>query len=169
MAEPSVENPNFPIHLVVDHNRIPMNRTIGLLTIIILTLSIFTSAYAQTDHIGLWEGTDKGEVGYVMMEANGFAYFIIKGDTLGGASFTVEGYEAAMKYEVNYAEEVHSVDFVLYLVEAEAEVGRLPGIFKFEKDGSMILSVNFKGPERPQEFVDDTITLQKVGTGSKDG
>lgn len=130
----------------------------------IYILLLFSSTlYSQNNHIGLWEGYDQDEVGYLSLDSLDFAFFIIDGDTLGGKSFEMDGYLGYMKYIIDYNAPINSIDFIIYMKEGNQEIGRLPGIFKFDNDKKLILCLNFEGSSRPQEFnEDDTIYLKKI-------
>ncbi len=135
-----------------------------LFTIGLIFLACLTSV-AQNKLIGLWKGVDQGEVGYVNFDSTGYAYFIIENDTLGGETYTMNGHEAYMKYEVNYTKSLMTLDFILYLKSDNLEIGRLPGIFKFDEKDRLILCVNFESNERPSTFIEeDTIELEKMNT-----
>ena len=129
--------------------------------LLFIALSAF-SVIEDDKHIGLWKGVDATQsIGYINLDKEDYAFFVIEKDTLGGKSFMMQGVEGYMKYEVDYESSPHGIDFVIYLAENDTELGRLPGIFKFE-EGTMVLCVNFESPARPTEFVEDsTITLEK--------
>lgn len=142
-----------------------MNRLFIFLATTTLVILATSPGFSQTNHIGLWKGTDNDEVGYVNMDSLGFAYFIIKGDTLGGESFTMKGQKAAMKYEISNSSPLKSIDFVIYLMDDKQEIGRLPGIFKFDENNNLVLCLNFKNQDRPTEFTEgDTILFEKINT-----
>ena len=122
-----------------------------------------STSFAQKNHVGLWKGVDQGDVGYINMDSAGFAYFVFKNDTLGGESFTMNGLEAYMKYEVDYTKSLKTMDFIIYLKINNLEFGRLPGIFKFDKKDRLILCLNFEGKKRPNTFIEgNTIQLEKI-------
>lgn len=132
-------------------------------TALLLTCS---TALTQNQHLGLWKGIDEtGKVGHINLDTTGYAYFILGKDTLGGESFVLDGYEAYMTYQVDYAETPKTIDFTIFLKNEDLEVGKLPGIFKFDEKGSMTLCVNFDGEVRPETFApEDSIELERVST-----
>lgn len=142
-----------------------MNRRLHLLFSISFIFLASTAGLAQSEHLGLWEGVDQtGKIGLVNFDSTGYAYFVLGQDTLGGESFIIEGYEAYMKYKVDYTAALKTMDFTIYLKENDMEVGKLPGIFKFDENDRLVLCVNFEGEDRPTRFKkDDTIELEKIG------
>ncbi len=122
------------------------------------------SAQDKSRHLGLWRGEDGGDIGYLAMDEAGFATFTVGRDTLGGRSFVVEEVEAYMRYEIDYGTVPHSIDFVVGDKESGAELGRLPGILRFEENKQLRICLNFDSPVRPTEFVEeDTIVFTQIG------
>lgn len=128
--------------------------------------SLYHVVHSDTLFIGLWKGIDKSEVGYLSLEKEGFAYFVIGNDTLGGSDFMQGGHRASMTYEIDYSTSPNSIDFVVYSKELNNEVGRLPGIFEFIDRRKVRLSLNFTDDKRPDNFNegDDMIVLKKVNS-----
>lgn len=139
-----------------------MYKVIKWMSSLMLILFLGYSISAQTQHIGLWKGTDQGEFGYLNIDPEGFAFFIIENDTLGGKAFTMDKVEYFMRYDITYDTLPNTIDFVLYTKADKLELKRLPGIFKFDGEDKMILCVNFNGNERPVEYTEDgTIVLER--------
>ena len=119
---------------------------------------------SDTTFIGLWKGVDESDVGYLSLENEGFAWFVIGQDTLGGEDFEQEGHRARMTYEIDYQVSPKSIDFVVFSKDLNLELGRLPGIFEFINTKQVRLSLNFTGNKRPEDFEkgDDMVTLERV-------
>jgi len=114
--------------------------------------------------VGLWRGEDQGDVGYINFDPDGYAFFLIGGDTLGGRSFDLEGREASMTYNVNEKDTPKSIDFKIQVKDLDRTVRQFPGIIKFTEGGNLMLCLSFGGGEaRPTSFIEkDTITLTRV-------
>lgn len=142
-----------------------MKGTLRCLIAIVFVFLMYSPSVAQREHVGLWKGEDKGEVGYINLSPYGFAYMVLNGDTLGGESFDLKGQEAYMKYEIDDSQPVKSIDFIAYLRAGDKKVKTLPGIFKYDSNNNMILCFNFMSEERPADFDEkNTIILKKVST-----
>jgi len=118
----------------------------------------------DTLFVGLWKGIDESEVGFLGLESEGFAWFVIGQDTLGGADFEQGGHRARMTYEIDYEVSPKSIDFIVFSKDLNVELGRLPGIFEFLSKQQVRLSLNFSGNKRPEDFEkgDDMVTLERV-------
>jgi len=143
-----------------------MKRLLTLLLAISFVFLACSISLAQNKHIGLWKSVDQDDVGYINFDSTGFAYFLIANDTLGGESFIMNDQEAYMKYEVNYNISLKTIDFIFFLKSNNLEMGRIPGIFRFDEKDRLIVCVNFENNERPSNFIEeDTIILEKINTG----
>ena len=71
---------------------------------IILFCIVFAShfLYGQKNHIGMWKGIEKDKIAYFNLDKEGYAYFLINNDTLGGKEFIQKGIKAMMTYQVDY-------------------------------------------------------------------
>jgi len=117
--------------------------------------------------VGLWHGEDQGEIGYLKFEPDGYAFFIIDGDTLGGRSFHMEGMEGSMTYNVNEKDTPKSINFDTKLKNLQ-EPKRLSGIIKFTENGELMLSIDFGGGTNLKSFIEeDTVILEKVNEEKK--
>lgn len=139
-----------------------MSITITFITICFTILSSLSSI-AQEKHIGLWKGVDQGEVGYINLDTTGFAYFIFENDTMGGESFMLDGIEASVRYEINYAATPHTIDFMLVVKGSDSVIRTLPGIFKMMNDDQLVISLDFVDEQRPRTFEEgDRLQLDRV-------
>lgn len=129
----------------------------------VLTVLLVLNGTAQNSPIGLWKGVDQGEVGYVSLDENGYAFFVVDQDTLGGEQSIMNGEEVMMKYELNETDEPKELDFVVYLISNEQEVKRLRGIYQVYNQDRMTLCVNFESGERPNNMDEgDCIELENT-------
>ena len=96
-------------------------------------------------HIGKWSGMDGWKnKGDVVLDNAGFAYLTIKGETLGGANYVVNGEPVELKYVINNSKKPNWIDFILYRKKDQRELGRLKGIIEFSdtKNARMLLNFN---------------------------
>ncbi|WP_461303576.1 hypothetical protein [Aureisphaera sp.] len=130
------------------------------LTLLLLPLVSFT-ANIQYDLIGEWEGEDQGEIGLIVFQKNGFAYFEVAGQRYGGEEFELDGKKGSMKYKINSNVDPVEVDFVVTKHETK-EQRSLLGILKFTDEDSMTLAIGFNGP-RPTGFdSENSIRLNRI-------
>ncbi|MDX1653545.1 MAG: hypothetical protein R3277_13695 [Brumimicrobium sp.] len=140
-----------------------MKKRLLLLFLVVCSTLLFSHVHSQNAHLGLWKGSNQGQVGYISLDSLGYAFFVIEGDTVGGKSFMLEGHEVSMKYKIKYNESHHHIDFIIYLKNQNIEISKLPGIFKFNDDQSILLCINFDSEDRPSDFnEEDILTLRKV-------
>lgn len=135
-------------------------KTILVTVIVILS---FIQTYAQDDHVGLWMGINQGKFAYVNLDSSGYATFVIHEDTIGGASFDVDGELCSMTYETDYGRRNNAIDLIMKPINKNVEGIRMPGIFKFDKEHRIHLCINFDGRIRPSRYNKDyTMILNKV-------
>ncbi|WP_417265994.1 hypothetical protein [Brumimicrobium sp.] len=140
-----------------------MKSIVNYLFLISILFITCNTSIAQDSLIGHWEGEDQGEVGNIHFNKNGIALFIFNNDTLGGDSFTIGGHEAYLKYTVEYSEEIHALDFIIYLKDNDVEVGRIPCIIRFENEDNIFVCMNFNDESRPTTFDEgDTILMTRI-------
>lgn len=124
---------------------------------------IANATVGQTDHVGLWRGLDRGEVGYVELSRSGHATFIFGTDTIGGATGKINGEKAQLQYKVDYDQVPAQIDFVAIRATDLLEVGVLKGIFKMNDHDQMVLCINFEGDVRPLIFTgEDCIEFHRI-------
>ena len=143
-----------------------MKNIFGKSAILFTFIALFAFTTGKKKEVGTWTGTDNGKVGSVVFDKDGYAAFVIDGQTLGGKSFTQGGIELSMKYEIDYDALPIQVDFIFFAAALDQEVARMKGIMKFEGKKTMMLALSFdaKGDsQRPDNFDDDnSITLEKT-------
>ena len=138
-------------------------RKTALFATFLSLLFLCTNLVAQDTHIGLWTGEDKGDVGFINFDTAGYAFFVVDEDTLGGRSFDMGGQLGYMKYTVDYSKTPHWIDFIMYTLDYDMEVGRILGIFEYDETGRMMLCLDFDSPARPGSFEEEgTIVLSRV-------
>lgn len=152
-----------------------MIKSLFALSFLVLVLWPGTSLLGQSEaeasqdlHLGHWMGLDDGEVGFINMNKKGFAYFVVDGENMGGESFSVEGMEMYMRYQIDYAQSPQAIDFILYFKKGDIESGRLSGIFRFEGPDKLFICVNFDSPTRPSTFeAENTMEFSRVAEVDK--
>lgn len=134
------------------------------ISILFLSFILF-SAFSLVEtpaYVGKWRGEDKGDIGYVTLTEDGYALFEFDGQLMGGKSYTMDGVEASMLYEVEKKENYYNIDFIIKKIEVKETLGTLQGIFKMNSESQMVLAVGFDGSARPTNFETDQITLNKI-------
>lgn len=129
-----------------------------LLFLIGLPLLSLTTTKSSSDFIGRWEGEDEGEIGYLIIDEEGYAAFEFEGETMGGKSFLMEDEEASMTYEINTAVDPIEVDFIITFKEDDEEF-RMLGIAKFLDENSFHFAMDEE--ERPTAFTDENSIIFK--------
>ena len=139
-------------------------KSLKTLSLLILSLVLFCSFSLKDSpsYVGKWKGEDKGEIGYITFTKDGYALFEFNGQTMGGKSFTTDGVEASMQYEVEKKENYYNVDFIIKKIEDKETLGTLQGIFKMNSESQMVLALGFDGSARPTNFEANQITLNKI-------
>ena len=134
------------------------------LSLLIVSLVLFCSFSIKDSpsYVGKWKGRDKGDIGYLTLTKDGYALFEFDGQIMGGKSFTRDGTEASMHYEVEKKENYYHIDFIVKKVEDKETLGTLEGIFKMNSESQMVLALGFDGSARPTNFETDQITLNKI-------
>ena len=133
---------------------------ISFLLFFLVTLTSFTTS--TEIYVGEWNGTDKGDAGTFIFSEDGYATFIMNGNSMGGKSYTQGGEEASMKYEVNKKLTPFTIDFIIISKKNKNEMGRMKGILRIINDDEMLLSIGFGGVPRPKNFEKDILTLNRV-------
>jgi hypothetical protein len=118
--------------------------------LLFLLLTSFTAS--KTSLLGKWKGVDDGEVGFVTFDKDGYVTMEMEGGKMGGRKFDAGGVMASMTYEIDDTVDPMTIDFVIRLLDGGLEVGRLPGIYKFVNNKTLLINMNFDGPERPSRF-----------------
>lgn len=94
------------------------------------------------NRIGLWKGTEGGELGYINLEADDTAYFIIEGNIAGG-HFCDENGKPVIEYRLNAQANSKILDFMVFKEEDRTEIWRLSGNHRFVATDQMVLCINF--------------------------
>jgi hypothetical protein len=61
-----------------------------IILLLLVTLSLTSFNTVDNTHfniVGRWEGSDKKEIGYIVFQADWYAYFEVQGQKMGGKDF----------------------------------------------------------------------------------
>ncbi len=126
-------------------------KKIILLALVVLSLTSFnTKDSASFNIVGRWKGIDKKEIGYVVFQADGYAYFEMNGKKMGGKSFTENGKKASMKYKFDDSERLMKIDIIVQIV-GEKTSQSLLGIGEKIDDNSFKMQMSYDNV-RPKAF-----------------
>ncbi|SDS00778.1 uncharacterized domain TIGR03067 protein [Formosa sp. Hel1_31_208] len=125
-----------------------------LILLCILPLLSFNPSISEISIFGTWKGEDKGDIGFVTFEKDGYAFFEADGEKMGGREFMLEGEKAKMMYRLNTETNPIELDFEITFIETE-DTRTLLGILNFITEDKMTFAIGFGGSERPTEFNDE--------------
>ena len=92
-------------------------RKIILLLLVTLSLTSFdTVDNTQFNIVGRWKGSDVKTIGYVVFQADGYAYFEVQGQKMGGKDFVENGKRASMTYKFKEMGKMMHIDIVVKIV-----------------------------------------------------
>lgn len=121
-----------------------------LIVLFIIPLLSMTVENDKAKFIGKWIGEDKKDIGYLYFDSEGFAYFEIQGEKMGGKEFVKNGKKGSMTYEINNEAKPTQVDLIVTIF-ATKEQKKLLCISNFIDDDTMEFAIGFEGI-RPTEF-----------------
>lgn len=126
-------------------------KNIILLALVVLSLTSFnTKDSASFNIVGRWKGIDNKEIGYVVFQADGYAYFEMNGKKMGGKSFTENGKKASMKYKFDDSERLMKIDIIVQIVGEKTSYSLL-GIGEKIDDNSFKMQLSYDNV-RPKAF-----------------
>jgi uncharacterized protein (TIGR03067 family) len=125
-----------------------------LLLLFILPLFSFNPTTSDVDIFGRWTGEDKGDIGSLTFDKEGYAMFEFDGEVMGGREYIHSGLKAKMTYELNQETKPMEIDFIITFLES-GESERLLGIIEMEGSDKLHLALGFGQTERPDTFTDD--------------
>lgn len=132
-----------------------------LLLLFIITLTSLTSI--STSYVGKWKGEDKGDIGFLTLDEEGYVTFVFDGTITGGKSYDQQGVKASMRYVINRNVIPHSIDFIITDLTLNKEIGRLKGVLKLIEDNNKLrMAIGFGGVPRPTDFTKDAIIFNRV-------
>jgi hypothetical protein len=136
------------------------------LIIMIANLLLSFNSYCQKTHIGNWKGVDKGKIGFINLQENGFATITSDNCNLGGETFRMNGVDLKLTYSIDYKSSPINIDFIITSLNNNEELNRLSGIIEFIGETKMKIRFSFEKSSRPINFLpegnDDTVILEKV-------
>jgi len=136
-----------------------MKKLIALLFII--PLISFDTIQEPSDFLGRWTGEDKGNIGFINFDKEGYASFEIQGQVIGGKEFLLEGKKGSMTYKVNMDTDPIEIDFTITKLETKEQKSLL-AIVKFEDNNNMRIAIDFNAA-RPTDFDgENAMTLKRV-------
>ena len=86
---------------------------------------------------------DEKEIGYMNFDSEGYAYFEIQGQILGGKEFVMNGKKGKMTYEINREFNPIKIAFIVTLLES-GEQKRLLCSSNFIDNDTMEFAINFE-------------------------
>lgn len=92
-------------------------KKIILLLLVTLSLTSFNTVDdTQFNIVGRWKGSDKKSVGFIIFQADGYAYFEENGKKMGGKNFVQNGKKANMTYKFEQTGKMMKIDIVVKIV-----------------------------------------------------
>jgi hypothetical protein len=110
----------------------------------------FGQTINENNFYGKWIGEDNSEFGYLSFDTEGYAFFEISGQVLGGKEFELNGKKGKMTYQINKETNPIQVDFTVTIIET-GESKKLLCIANFIDNDTMEFAINFE-EQRPKTF-----------------
>lgn len=127
--------------------------------LIIPFLTAFDINKTTEDFIGRWKGEDKGDIGYIIFDKEGYATFKMGNQVIGGKEFVLNGEKGKMTYKINTTLNPIQIDFTVTKFDSK-EVKTLLGIAEFIDNDRFKLALGF-GFQRPEDFSKNTIIFNR--------
>ncbi|WP_417785168.1 hypothetical protein [Tenacibaculum sp.] len=90
--------------------------------LILIPLLSFNSSVDSINLIGKWAGEDKGQIGFIPFDKEGYVTFEIDGLVIGGKEFVMKGGEKGkMTYELNLEKKPIEIDLTLTKLESNEQ------------------------------------------------
>lgn len=126
-------------------------KKIILLLLVTLSLTSFdTVDNTQFNIVGRWKGSDVKTIGYVVFQADGYAYFEVQGQKMGGKDFVENGKRASMTYKFKEMGKMMHIDIVVKIV-GEKNSHSLLGIAEKIDSNSFKMQLDYNNV-RPTTF-----------------
>lgn len=110
----------------------------------------------STDITGTWiEKLSRANYQFTF-GTDGYAYYIVSGDTVGGSPARNPATRIFLRYKTGKSDKFFTIDLIKGRLSngREVEQSRLKGIFIYLPDGRLKMCMNFSPAEtRPEEFV----------------
>ncbi len=137
-------------------------KKIILLVLVTLSLASFTTPDgAAFNIVGRWKGSDKKSVGFIVFQADGYAYFEENGKKMGGKNFEENGKRASMTYKFKEMGRMMHSDIVVKIV-VEKNSHSLLGIAEKIDSNSFKMQLGYNNV-RPKTFdKNETVVFTRV-------
>ena len=137
-------------------------KKIILLLLVTLSLTSFdTVDNTQFNIVGRWKGSDVKTIGYVVFQADGYAYFEVQGQKMGGKDFVENGKRASMTYKFKEMGKMMHIDIVVKIV-GEKNSHSLLGIAEKIDSNSFKMQLGYNNV-RPTTFnKNETVVFTRV-------
>lgn len=126
----------------------------------IVPLMLLNITSQKADFVGKWIGEDKGDIGYIVFDEEGYASFEIEGQIMGGKEFTMNGQKGKMTYSINDKVNPIEIDFIITKIDTEESM-ELLGIAEFIDKDTVNFSISYNSV-RPTQFGETSIILKRV-------
>lgn len=130
-----------------------------LVLFLVVPLLSMTIENDRAKFIGKWIGEDEKDIGYLNFDSEGYAYFEIQGQIMGGKEFVQNEKKGSMTYEINNKTKPIQVDLVVTMFESK-EQKKLLCISNFINDDTMEFAIGFEGI-RPTKFDSENSIILK--------
>ncbi|MEM6380816.1 MAG: hypothetical protein AAF705_21745 [Bacteroidota bacterium] len=121
-----------------------------IIVLLAIPLLSFNAQIDNSNFVGRWVGEDEKEVGYMNFDKEGYAFFEVEGQILGGKEFVIDGEKGEMTYEVNEKTSPIQLDLIITKL-ATQDQRKLLCIVNFIDDDTMEIAMGFENV-RPMVF-----------------
>lgn len=122
----------------------------------------FITKSEESDIIGKWSGEDKGEIGFMTFDKDGYLTMEFEGKKMGGHSFTFKGKEAKATYKFNSKKAPYQIDIIISYMNGDV-IRTLNCLAEFQGKNTMKFGIAYKKTTHSTKFEDyESILLTRV-------
>ena len=143
-----------------------MKKQLLLFLTVICLIGFTTPTIPQThDIVGKWLGNDANQLGYIVLDGEGYAHFLIKARVFGGKNFKLGEDDAQMTYEltnITKDSKHFKLDFIITLTANQTEDKRMKCLLRWIDENNFELASNYND-KRPEDFTsENTVQFKRI-------
>ncbi|MFY7671325.1 hypothetical protein ACOSP6_09610 [Tenacibaculum sp. MEBiC06402] len=133
-----------------------------LILLLFIPFFSFISKSPEKDIIGKWTGEDKGEIGFMTFDEDGYLTMEFNGKKMGGKDFLYRGKKAKATYRFKSKTAPYQIDIVISDIDDNV-IRSMYCLAEFKDKNTMKFGISQSSYNRSKKFEDyDSILLTRV-------